>query len=173
MQRFIRKSLIVSGLALGAAVIGQTAVAGASNTAHWQSVIGILQAGNVVGTGSGAVTGGAAPWSVRSGHADVNLETGEIEFVVHGLVLAGGNSIGTPGSIVQVKGTLVCDTDGSASGQNSVLVDTPLVDLDDQGDARFDGSVGSLPPACTSEPDVAFVIRVGAGRWIANGTVLR
>jgi len=24
-----------------------------------------------------------------------------------------------------------------------------------------------------SEPDVAFLIRVGAGRWIANGTVLR
>ena len=138
MQRFIRKSLIVPGFALGA-----------------------------------AVTRGAAPWSARSGHANVNLETGEIEFVVHGLVLAGGNSIGTPGAIVQVKGTLVCDTDGSAFRQNSVLVDTPLVDLDDQGDARFDGSVGALPPACTSEPDIAFVIRVSAGRWIANGTVLQ
>jgi hypothetical protein len=72
-----------------------------------------------------------------------------------------------------VKGTLVCDTDGSASRGNSVLVDTPLVDLDDQGNARFDGLIGPLPSACTTEPDIAFLIRVGAGRWIANGTVLR
>jgi len=173
MQRLLRKSLIVSGLALGAAVIGQSAVADTSDTAHWQSVIGIEQANNVVGTGTGAVTGGGAPWSTLSGHASADLASGEIHFVVHGLVLAGGNSIGTPGTIAQVKGTLVCDTDGSASGLNSVLVDTPLVDLDDQGNARFDGSVGTLPPACTSEPDIAFLIRVGAGRWIANGAVLR
>jgi hypothetical protein len=52
-------------------------------------------------------------------------------------------------------------------------VDTPLVDLDDQGNARFDGRIGPLPSACTTEPDIAFLIRVGAGRWIANGTVLR
>jgi len=30
-----------------------------------------------------------------------------------------------------------------------------------------------LPAVCSSEPDIAFLIRVGAGRWIANGTVLR
>ena len=92
---------------------------------------------------------------------------------VRGLVLAGGNSIGTPGTVLQVRGTLVCDTDGSASGGNSVLVDAPLVDLDDQGNARFSGNVGSFPAACTSEPDVAFLIRTGSGRWIGNGTVLR
>ena len=28
-------------------------------------------------------------------------------------------------------------------------------------------------PLGSSEPDIAFVIRVGTGRWIANGTVLR
>jgi hypothetical protein len=30
-----------------------------------------------------------------------------------------------------------------------------------------------VPPVCASEPDIAFLIRVGSGRWIANGTVLR
>ena len=88
-------------------------------------------------------------------------------------MLAGGNFIGTPGTVLQVKGTLVCDTDGSASGQNSVLVDTPLVDLDEQGDARFNGNVGALSPVCMSEPDIAFLIRTASGRWIGNGTVLR
>jgi hypothetical protein len=173
MQTSLRKSLIVSVLALGAAVIGQNASADPGDTLSWQSVKGIVQANNVVGIGTGAVTGGGLPWSTQNGHVSVDLDNGKIDFDVRGLVLAGGNSIGTPGTILQVKGTLVCDTDGSASGQNSVLVDTQLVDLGDQGNAEFDGSVGSLPPVCASEPDVAFLIRVGSGRWIANGAVLR
>jgi hypothetical protein len=173
MQTLWRKSMLVSGLALGAALIGPNASANADDTLRWQSVIGIAQANNVVGSGTGAVTGGGAPWSALDGHVSVDLRKGKSSFDVHGLVLAAGNSIGTPGAIVQVKGTLVCDTDGSASGGNSVLVDTPLVDLDDEGDARFNGNIGALPAVCGSEPDIAFLIRVGAGRWIANGTVLR
>lgn len=173
MQSLLRKSLIVSGLALGAAVIGQNASADSGDTLRWQSVIGIAQANNVVGSGTGAVTGGGTPWSSQDGNVNVDLTRGKINFNVHGLVLAGGNSIGTPGAVVQVKGTLVCDTDGSASGGNSVLVDTPLVDLDDQGNAQFNGKVGALPAVCASEPDAAFLVRVGAGRWIANATVLR
>jgi hypothetical protein len=173
MQTFLRKSLIVSGLALGAAVIGQNAIAGPDDTLRWQSVIGIAQPNNVVGSGTGAATGGGAPWSALDGHVNVVLENGAINFDVRGLVLAGGNSIGTPGTILQVKGTLICDTDGSASGGNSVVVDTPLVELSDQGNARFYGNVGALPSVCATEPDTAFLIRVGSGRWIANGTVLR
>jgi hypothetical protein len=174
MQTLLRKSLIVSGLALGVAAIGQNAYAGSYSALHWQSVIGIAQANNVVGSGTGAATGAPGPWSALGGHVNVDLDNGKINFVVRGLVLAGGNAIGTPGTILQVKGTLVCDTDGSASGEkNSVVVDTPLVELDDQGDAQFNGSVGPLPSVCTSEPDIAFLIRVGSGRWIANGTVLR
>lgn len=179
MQTFLRKSLFVSGLALGVAVIGQNAHADSSgradsgDTARWQSVIGIALANNVVGSGTGAATGAPGPWSALGGRVKVDLGRGGIDFDVNGLVLAAGNSIGTPGTILQVKGTLICDTDGSASGGNSVLVDTPLVDLDDRGDARFSGSVGGLPYVCTSEPDIAFLIRAGSGRWIANGTVLR
>jgi hypothetical protein len=36
------------------------------------------------------------------------------------------------------------------------------VDLDEPGNAQFTGS------ACTSEPDMGFLIRVGARRWIAT-----
>jgi hypothetical protein len=173
MQKSIGKSLIVSGLALAAAVIGQSASADSGETLRWQSVIGIAQANNVVGSGTGAVTGGGIPWSARDGTVSVRLVQGKIDFNVRGLVLAGGNSVGTPGTVAQVKGTLVCDTDGSASRGNSVLVDTPLVELDEEGEAHFSGNVGALPAVCSSEPDIAFLIRVGAGRWIANGTVLR
>ena len=173
MQTLLRKSLIVSALALGAAAIGQNASADPYDTLRWQSVIGVAQANNIVGTGAGAVTGGGQPWSALGGHATVDPDTGRIDFDVNGLVNAGGNSIGTPGAVVQVRGTLVCDTNGSASGgTTSVIVDTPLVDLSSEGDAHFHGSVGALPTVCASEPDIAFLIRAGS-RWIANGTVLR
>src|SRR5207344_221538 len=61
MHTWLRKSLVVSGLALGAAVVGQNASADPSDAAHWQSVIGIIQANNVVGVGTGAVTGAPGP----------------------------------------------------------------------------------------------------------------
>jgi len=173
MPVLLRKLLIGSGAALVAAVVGQNAVAGFGDGLHWQSVIGIAQPNNVVGSGRGAVTGGGAPWSAFDGHVNVDLERGDVNFDVRGLVLAAGNSIGTRGNVTAVKGTLVCDTDGSASGGDSVIVDTQLVELDERGNARFNGRVGALPPVCISEPDVAFLIRVGGGKWIANGSVLR
>jgi hypothetical protein len=141
-----------------------------SVTVKWEEVIGVIQARNLVGSGTGQVTGGGQPWSTTGGKARVNLTSGKIEFEVRGLVLAGGNNIGTRGANNQVKGTLVCDTDGSAGGGNSVVVDTELVPLSTQGDAHFSGDIGALPGACF-EPDIAFLIQSVAGAWIANGAV--
>jgi hypothetical protein len=160
---FVLALTLITGLAPLAALADNPNV-------RWADIIGIVQAGNVVGSGTGQVAGGLQPWSTSRGSAAVNLQTGDVHFRVEGLVLAGGNSIGTPDGITQVKGTLVCDTDGSAGGGNSTLVDTPLVTLSAQGDAEFNGSVGSLPAACL-EPDIAFLVRIAAGRWIAAGVV--
>jgi len=160
---------------LALAVSLALAVAGgaeAQDRLRWQDVVGIIQAGNLVGSGAGQVQGGGQPWTTTAGFAEADLRHGIVKFNVRGLVLAGGNGIGTPGSIAEVKGTLVCDTDGSAGGGDSVLVDTPLVPLSAQGAAVFHGEV-ALPPACLNEPDVAFLIRIAAGRWIANGAVRR
>lgn len=135
------------------------------------------------GSGLGSVLG-AAPWNTTEGSAKVNLKTGKVKFKVEGLVLSVGGvpvlgltgvPIGTTAGVTPVKGTLVCDTNGSAGGGNSVLVDTPLVPLSAQGDAKFNGNVGPLPPAC-NEPDIAFLIRIGppsgfVGRYIAFGAV--
>jgi polyisoprenoid-binding protein YceI len=168
MQTWLRKSLVITALALGAT---QLAHAQQSDVARWQSVIGIIQGGNVVGTGTGAVTGAPGPWSAQGGHVTVDLTHGKIQFDVRGLVFAAGNSIGNTGTVAQVQGTLVCDTNGSAS-PNSIHVDTPLVDLDEEGDAHFSGNV-SMPAVCATEPDMAFLIRLANGKWIGNGTVLR
>ena len=173
MKTIFRKSMIVSCLAFGAACFGSGASADPGNGFRWETAIGIAAPNNVVGAGTGAATGAPGPWSARGGRVRIDPDYGTIDFNVDGLVLASGNAIGTPGTVTQVKGTLICDTDGSASGGNSVVVETPLVPLDDQGDARFHGSVGALPAVCTSEADVAFLIRTASGRWIGNGAVLR
>jgi hypothetical protein len=171
MQTFLSKAAI--GAALGAALVTGNALADASDNLRWQSVIGIIQGGNVVGSGTGAVTGAPGPWSARGGQVKVDPDTGRIDFNVSGLVFAAGNTIGTTGTVTQVKGTVVCDANGSATGGNSVIIDTPLVDLSDEGDAEFHGTVGSIPAVCATEPDVAFLIRLGSGKWIGNATVLR
>jgi hypothetical protein len=136
---------------------------------QWSDVRGIIQPGATVGTGSGQVTGGGAPWTTTGGQVEINLDRGNINFEVKGLVLAAGNSIGTRDGVTTVKGTLVCDTNGSLTG-SSALVDTSLVTLDEQGDAHFAGAVRAFPPEC-SEPDIAFLVRNAGGAWIAFGAV--
>jgi hypothetical protein len=138
---------------------------------QWSDVRGIVQPGAMVGKGSGQVTGGGLPWSTTAGHVEVDLDHGNISFEVRGLVLAAGNSIGTRDGVTMVKGTLVCDTNGSLTG-NSALIDTSLVALDEQGDAQFNGVAAVFPPEC-SEPDTAFMVRTGSGAWIAFGAVRR
>lgn len=174
-----RASWFAISVVLVAALLAASA---AAQTASWRQVVGIILSGNVVGSGTGAVPGGFLPWTTTSGSAHVNLQTGEIQFSVRGLVFAGaakGITLGTPGPVTAVKGTLLCDADGSAGGGNSVLVETPSVPLNATGDASFQGSLGTLPAVCSSESDLVFVVRASAfngnaveGPWIANGAVL-
>jgi hypothetical protein len=130
-----------------------------SDAVNWKRIIGIIQAGNMVFD----ITGGGQPWSTLGGEALVNLRTGHTEFDVRGLVLAGGNTIGTPDGINQVKGTIAC---GAGAVNQS---DTPLIPLSAQGEAEFEGNI-SVPASCT-ESNIVFLIRIAANRWIANGTV--
>ena len=128
-------------------------------TPEWKTIIGIEQAGNVVD----GITGGGQPWSTLGGEASVDLRSGEVEFTVHGLVLAGGNSIGTPGAVVSVAGTVVCGV--------GVSVATPQVPLSPQGDAEFDGVV-AVPPGCKSS-NIGLLLTAPNGQWIANASVRR
>lgn len=168
----MRKALLLGVVVIGGVVLlWRPSVAfGDGGSVRWKEIIGIIQPGNIVGSGTGKVTGGLLPWHTTGGHAIVNLTTGELRFSVRGLVLAAGNPIGTRADVVQVKGTLVCDTTGSANG-NSTIVDSEFVPLSLQGNASFSGNVGPLPDACLSSPNIAFLIRTARGFWIANGSV--
>ena len=165
-MRFMERSRMRAGalaLTMGTALLvgGMGSPVTAQATVKWRTVIGIIQAGNVVA----GIPGGGQPWSTLGGEASVNLSNGRVEFEVRGLVLAGGDTIGTPGAVNQVKGTLACVT-----GVTPTVIDTPLVPLNARGDAEFDGSVGPIPTTCTPT-NVVFLVRIAANRWIANGAV--
>ncbi|HZR59856.1 MAG TPA: hypothetical protein VFA80_02710 [Xanthobacteraceae bacterium] len=133
----------------------------AADSVRWSTVVGLEDANNAVGN----IAGGGQPWTTLGGFASVDLASGRVEFEVRGLVLAGGNTIGTPGAITQVMGTVVCD-----AGSQNLTFNTPLVTLSPRGDAQFVGIIGPIAASCTSS-NVAFLIRIAAGRWIANGAV--
>jgi hypothetical protein len=133
----------------------------AADGVRWSTVVGIEDANNVVGN----IGGGGQPWTTLGGFAIADLSSGRVEFEVRGLVLAGGNTIGTPGAITQVMGTVVCD-----AGTQNLTFNTPLVQLSPRGDAHFVGTIGPIATSCTPS-NVAFLIRIPAGRWIANGAV--
>ena len=134
---------------------------------RWKGIVGVITAPGVDNP-VGGVHAGAGPWSVRSGHARVNLSNGDTFFDVDGLVLNGSNSSGTPGPVTAVTGTLVCNGGTTAAA----ILDTPPVSLNVHGDARFVGQIGGVPAACNNP---LFLIRIAtpagaAGRWIATGT---
>jgi hypothetical protein len=150
-------------VALGAVFLAAIAAPSqAQNIVVWRSIEGIAQAGNVVG----GITGGGQPWSTHEGEALVELTSSFVTFEVRGLVRAGGANIGTPGTVIQVKGTLVC----GPGLPSPTVIDTPLAPLDAQGNATFSGLFSSSTAGC-STTDVAFLIRTAAGAWIGNGSV--
>jgi hypothetical protein len=128
---------------------------------RWRRIAGLQDAHNAVGSGNGQVLGASQPWSTTdgAGSASLDLRRGKLSYRAVGLVLAGGNDAGTPGSVREVRGTLVCDTDGSAGAGDSVLVEAPAVRLSPAGDVSFSGYLETLPEVCRSEPDIAFLIR--------------
>jgi hypothetical protein len=137
------------------------------NSVRWQTIIGTFFIGATPGSSAntvGGIVGGGQPWSTLGGHAYVDLSNGTVDFEVNGLVLAGGNSIGTPAAVTRVLGALVCFP--------TTVVYTPAVTLSAQGNAEFHGSFGPLPAAC-SATNVAFLITTTASppHWIANGAV--
>jgi hypothetical protein len=195
-MHFKHYALAVGSLVAVAAFLGITPDSVAAQELHWKTVMGIKESGDVVGVGTGAITGGA-PWETLGGRVEVNLDNGKVKFDVKGLILAigtlfeeggtdfetpptsfSGLPIGTPAGITSVMGTLVCNVTGG-QGPNSVSVDTPVTTLDTQGNAHFRGRFsGSVPSDCSTNAalDDAFLIRIGsgqfAGAWIAFGAVL-
>jgi hypothetical protein len=177
MNRYYASARMMMAVAAGALFMSAIAGSASAQNVKWQNIVGIVQAGNIVGSFTtppscpapfvGCINGGGQPWTTLGGQAKVNLSNGQLEFLVNGLVLAGGNAIGTPDGITTVQGTLICIVGTAAS---NVILQTALVPLSPTGDAQFSGSLGPISTSCQPS-NVAFLITIPAGRWIANGSV--
>jgi hypothetical protein len=165
--------------------IGASSGITAADDLLWKTVEGIQQTSDVVGSGTGQVTGGA-PWDTTGGSVEVDLKNGSVSFNVTGLVLAVGSVpsvpltglvIGSTAGVTEVKGTLVCNVDGKNGGPDSILLDTPSTTLDARGNAQFSGNfTSSVPSVCGTQSDDAFLIRIVqpadfADLWIAFGAI--
>ena len=163
MDRLSAQGKVLAAAAIAFLTLSIVSPAKADNI-RWQTIVGIIQPANLVGN----ITGTGAPddtWWSRSRRSG----QGSLGFRRAGISAGGRNSIGTPGAITMVTGTLIC-----GAGTANLTFDTPPVPLSPQGDADFSGTIGPIPTTY-SATNVAFLIRIAgganAGRWIANGAV--
>jgi hypothetical protein len=131
---------------------------------RWRGIEGVVTAPGIDNP-VGQIHSGAGPWTARGGSVRVNLVTGNGSFDVEGLVLNGGNASGSPGPVISVVGTLVCNP-GSPAGTTETAVDTPATPLSAVGDAELSFTI-SVPVTCNKP---VFLIRVASGKWIATAT---
>jgi hypothetical protein len=134
--------------------------------------IGVDPVANVAKDDSGVVTvtsnvirgvsPGGFPWVIRKFKAVVT-ETGEIDARGKGLLLAGGEGIGTPGG-QSVFATLFCGAPGGFSTHNT---DPNGVALTPEGNFEIKDMLTPPPPASCATP--VLLIRSKAGRWFAAG----
>jgi hypothetical protein len=101
-------------------------------------------------------------WVISSLKADIRTD-GSIRVDGRGLLLAGGNTIGTNAG-QSVRATLICDN--TATPQ---LFDSGLVPLEADGDFRIDDVLTPAVPAVCASP--VLLIRNPAGAWFAAGIV--
>jgi hypothetical protein len=98
-------------------------------------------------------------WVIEDLRADVKAD-GSIKVDGRGLLLGGGNNIGTNAN-QSVRATLICE-----AAAPFVLRDTNLVPLEPNGDFRIDDVLTPAPVDCASP---VLLIRNPGGAWFAAG----
>jgi hypothetical protein len=116
-----------------------------------------LSAGVFVANDVFGVNPGGRPWVIRELEAAVKTD-GDIKVKGKGLILGGGDNVGTSGSGQQVQARLFCDGIAHNSG---------LVPLAPNGDFEIDDVLSPLPPNPCTAP-VLLIVSAG-GSWFAAG----
>jgi hypothetical protein len=127
---------------------------------RFEGGIGVIPArvGGVANTVRGVNPGGQV-WVISRLSVDVSID-GRILVDGRGLLLGGGDSIGTNGG-QSVRARLFC---GAGTG---VAFDSGLVPLETNGDFRIDGELSERPPSPCERP--VLLIVSGGGNWFAAG----
>ena len=140
----------------------------ADNTlVRFEGGIGVIPVSSGVGTAATAVVvnrnivRGVQPagqiWMIADLSADVKLD-GRISVDGRGLLLAGGNNIGTKGTVQSVRARLFC---------GGVAHDSGLVPLKPNGDFRINDVLTPVPLDPCATP-VLLIVGSG-GNWFAAG----
>jgi len=96
------------------------------------------------------------PWVIDRLQASIHVD-GRIALDGRGLLLAGGNGIGTSAG-ASVRAVLFCE---------SASFSSELVTLDEAGDFRIEGFLSDVPPNTCASP-VLLIVSSG-GSWFAAG----
>ena len=103
---------------------------------------------------------GGQPWVISRLEAKIRTD-GSVRVTGRGLLLAGGNGIGTTGN-QSVRAVLFCGLAATPSRH-----DSELVLLDPDGDFKIGGELSSPPPVPCETP--VLLIVNAADRWFAAG----
>jgi len=177
-MRVTKLILIIAMFAMSGGMFSSLPASAADNEAkdtlvRFKGGIGVIPISNVVVAADGTITvnrnivrGVNSPgqiWTIDDLFARVKT-TGEIKMDGRGLVLAGGNNIGTPPAGTSVFASLLCGATGTtvhSSGASGVP-------LEANGDFRIDDVLDPPPPADCANP-VLLIRSVNGGNWFAAG----
>ena len=123
-------------------------------------VAGIANGAPVLNTVLGVPPGGR-PWVIRKLSAAVSTN-GTIAVRGSGLLLAGGDAIGTRATITQVMATLFC---------GGVAFNSAAGDLDTAGNFRIRSALSAMPPNPCNAPVLLIRNAAGNNAWFAAGIV--
>ena len=116
---------------------------------------------NVVRNVVRGVNPGGLTWVIADLQADVSVD-GHIRVNGKGLLLSGGNAIGSNGG-QSVFATLICEAAPPFTLHNTTLTGVPL---EQNGDFEIDDVLTPAPADC---PSPVLLIRNVAGAWFAAG----
>jgi len=165
-------------LSLGFVLVGIVALAafgyeGERSLVRFHGAIGVDPISNVVVNGttttvSPNVVRGISPsgqiWRISDLDANVSLD-GRIRVHGRGLLLGGGNSIGTNGG-QSVFATLFCGPAATATASSSDLAG---VALDEDGNFTINDGLSPAPPTSCETPVLLIRTTGGARPWFAAG----
>jgi hypothetical protein len=115
------------------------------------------------------VTPPGAPWTIRALQAVVQTD-GQISVVGNGLLLAGGNVIGSNGGQV-VRAQLFCNNTGAGCGPGSSTSSTGVA-LEANGDFLITDTLSPSPPSTCTNPVLLITQAAAGGHWFAAGIPL-
>lgn len=152
-------SLLLGGAALAASdlLLSFKGGIGADPVSGINATTGLPTSNVVRGTSPGG-----APWRISKLEASIRVD-GRIHVRGRGLLLSGGNGIGTTAG-QNVRATLFCGPAATATAHSTAAAGVPL---DSAGDFRIDDTLSPPPPSPCPTP--VLLIVNPAGRWFAAG----